>query len=304
MKLNNSYRLFFLLAGILLMLGGCRPKVLVFEDVSRSRTADAAQEQEKSGQKALTGQTKTGSTGSAHTNDNRTGSTGSVNTGDNKTGRSDPASVTNNEPDHTGTSSDSNNEAGNTGTSSDSNNEAGNVVESEAQIAVFVCGAVKNPGVFYLAEGSRVVKAVEAAGGFIGEADPDWINLARPLTDGEQICFLTKEEVREQKEKGICFAAPAGAAGENASRSDLQHPNAENPGAEDPNTENLSGTVNLNTADKKELMTLPGIGEVRAESILSYREMSGGFAYPEQICEVSGIGEAVYEKIRDRISVQ
>ena len=291
MKLNNSYRLFFLLAGILLMLGGCRPKVLVFEDVSRSRTADAAQEQEKSGQKALTGQTKTGSTETAHISDNRTGSTGSVNTGDNKTGRSDPASVTNNELDHTGSSSDS-------------NNEGGNVVESEAQIAVFVCGAVKNPGVFYLAEGSRVVKAVEAAGGFTGEADPDWINLARPLTDGEQICFLTKQEVREQKEKGICFADPAGAAGENASRSDLQHPNAENPGAEDPNTENLSGTVNLNTADKKELMTLPGIGEVRAESILSYREMSGGFAYPEQICEVSGIGEAVYEKIRDRISVQ
>ncbi len=140
------------------------------------------------------------------------------------------------------------------------------------RICVFVCGAVREPGVYELPEGSRVRDALAAAGGFREDADREYVNLAGPVADGDQIRLPTEEE--------------AAAAGNLTGAADQ------------------AGIVNINTADAGELMTLPGIGETRAEEIIRYRTRQGGFASPEEIMNVSGIGEASYEKIRDRITAR
>lgn len=141
-------------------------------------------------------------------------------------------------------------------------------------------GAVCTPGVYELPEGSRLFEALERAGGMTEAADQSFLNQAELLTDGVQIQVPTKEEVAS----GIAAEAnTSGAPGESGKTS--------------------QGKVNLNTATKEELMTLPGIGEAKADSILTYRESAGGFQSIEQIKEIEGIKDGVFEKIKERITV-
>lgn len=139
-----------------------------------------------------------------------------------------------------------------------------------AMIYVHICGAVSAPGVYELPEGSRIFEAVEAAGGFTEEAAQASLNLAQVISDEEQIVILTKEEVE--------------------SKARMER-------------EQQAGIVNLNTASKEQLMTLPGIGESRAEDIIRYRKESGGFQSVEEIMNVPGIKESAYLKIKDSITV-
>ena len=137
-------------------------------------------------------------------------------------------------------------------------------------LCVYVCGEVKSPGVYELPEGSRIVDAVEAAGGMTEAASGTWLNLAEPVSDGQKIEVPSEAEASElEKEQ----------------------------------QEAQSGLVNLNTASAEELMTLTGIGESKAEAILSYREEHGGFEKPEELMEIPGIKEGVFEKIRDQVTV-
>lgn len=147
-----------------------------------------------------------------------------------------------------------------------------------AELRVYVCGAVNNPGVVTLKPGSRVEDALEAAGGFSKEADRNYVNLADWVADGQQIRFPTKEEAEK-------LSVNAGEAGQSPAKAD-------------------SGVVNINTADESVLCTLPGIGEARAQDIITYREKNGRFETEEDIMKVSGIKTAVYEKIRDKITVK
>lgn len=149
---------------------------------------------------------------------------------------------------------------------------------------VHICGAVKTPGVYELEEGSRVMDAVEAGGGFLPEADQDSCNLAEPVTDGCQIYIMTEEEALE-----------AGKTGKTAG--------IRQSGQGDGKAGTEAGLVNLNTADKTALMTLPGIGESRADDILAWRSQNGGFERIEDIMKVSGIKEGAFEKIKDKITV-
>lgn len=142
----------------------------------------------------------------------------------------------------------------------------GGMAEEAAEIYVYVCGAVKNPGVVCLAEDSRADAALAAAGGFSENAATDAVNLAARLTDGEMLYFPTEEE-------------------------------AENSGTQD-------ARVNINTADKDALCTLPGIGASKAEEILRYREENGRFESCEDMMLVPGIGTGVYEKLREKITVK
>lgn len=149
-------------------------------------------------------------------------------------------------------------------------------VES-AIVYVHVCGAVEAPGVYELSAGSRVYEAIQAAGGFSEDAEQSYVNQAQMLSDGMKLVIPTVEE----------------AAGLDAS-------------AWQANTENVKrtdGTININTATKQELCTIPGVGETRAAAIISYRESHGGFTKPEDIMKVNGIKEGMYEKIKDSISV-
>ena len=157
---------------------------------------------------------------------------------------------------------------------------------SEAEpVIVHICGAVKAPGVYELEQGSRVMDAVNAGGGFLPEAAQDSCNLAEPVTDGCQIYIMTKQESLEaEKTSGIrqtgrISGASAAVSGTGA------------------------GLVDLNTADKTALMTLPGIGESRADDILEWRSKNGGFQRIEDIMKISGIKKGAFEKIKDKITV-
>ena len=151
-------------------------------------------------------------------------------------------------------------------------------------IRVYVCGAVVRSGVYELEEGARVADALETAGGFSQDADREWVNLARTVADGERVAFYTLEQTDKMKEQGILCEE-----GQNLS-SDRKNASG-------------SGLVNLNTATKEELMTLPGIGESRAMAIVNYREQQGSFQNIEEIMQIQGIKESVFATIRDLITV-
>ena len=136
-----------------------------------------------------------------------------------------------------------------------------------SRVCVYVCGAVEHPGVYLLPEGARLYQAVEAAGGFVQNADPEALNLAAPVRDGEQV--------------RIRFLGEETDAGNTAQPSD--------------------GRISLNRATREELMRLPGIGEARADAILAYREKHGPFQNPEDIMMVPGIKNSAYEKLKDYI---
>lgn len=144
-------------------------------------------------------------------------------------------------------------------------------------VLVHVCGAVNEPGVYELAADSRIVDAVEAAGGFAPGAASEYENLAAGISDGQKIYIPWIEDVTED---------PYGESRQSADSS------------------TTTGLVDINTADLAELMTLPGIGEAKAKAILSYRENGGVFSAVEDIMQVSGIKEAAFEKIKAYITVE
>ena len=145
----------------------------------------------------------------------------------------------------------------------DENNES---TEDTEHIFVYVCGAVNREGVYELPGGSRVYEAIAMAGGFREDADARNVNQAEVLEDEERIYVpIVGEEVRVDDEK--------------------------------------DARININKASKEELMTLPGVGESRAESIIKYREQQGAFQSIEEIMQVSGIKEGLFEKIKDFITI-
>ena len=150
--------------------------------------------------------------------------------------------------------------------------------EPKKEVVVHVCGAVNAPGVYVLPDNSRLYEAVAMAGGFCEDADTDYPNLARTVQDGERIYILSDEETNalttEQK--------VAGEAGE----------------------QTQEVLINLNTATVQQLTSLPGIGEAKAADILAYREKVGQFASVDELKNVSGIGEAMLERIKDKIIVK
>ena len=167
--------------------------------------------------------------------------------------------------------------------------------EEAKTLVVHICGAVSAPGVYELPAGSRIIDAVEAGGGFLPEADEACCNLAEEIVDGCQIYIMTKSEScadgQTEKKAGI----------QTSPDSDMQTTDRNVRSNSAPALEN--GLVNLNTADVAALMTLPGIGESRATAIISYREQHGAFAQIEDIMKISGIKQAAFSKIKDKITV-
>lgn len=153
--------------------------------------------------------------------------------------------------------------------------------EKAESVFVYVCGAVNVPGVYELDSGSRVYEAVALAGGMREDAAEEYVNHAKLLSDEEQVYIPTKEEAEQENTKGF----PGDAAL-----------------AETDGTNNKK--VDINTATEEELTTLSGIGDTRAKSIIEYREINGGFRTIEDLMNVEGIKEGVFEKIKDRITVK
>lgn len=138
------------------------------------------------------------------------------------------------------------------------------------EICVYVCGEVKEPGVYFLAAGSRADDALCAAGGFTEEADKSYVNLAAKVNDGDRLYFPGIAETEQER------------AAEKALK---------------------AGLVDINTADEALLCTLPGIGTSRAQAIIAYREEHGSFKSKEDIMKVSGIKDSAYRNICDKITV-
>jgi len=130
---------------------------------------------------------------------------------------------------------------------------------------IHVAGAVKFPGVYSLAPEKRIIDAVEAAGGVSWEADLNRINLAAPLADGMQVDIPLKQEVEVNS------------------------------------SPEKQGQIQINRASSEELETLPGIGPARAAAIIEFRERKGDFREPEDLLQISGIGEATLDRLREHI---
>lgn len=149
-------------------------------------------------------------------------------------------------------------------------------------LLVHVLGAVAEPGLVELEPGARVVDAIAAAGGLTAEADASGVNLARPVTDGEQLLVPRPGEAPSPQAGAAGGASGAGGA---------------------PGTAGGAGVVRLNTAGLAELDTLPRIGPALAQRILDWRAANGGFTSVEQLLEVAGIGDAVFAGLVDRVAL-
>ena len=151
----------------------------------------------------------------------------------------------------------------------------------EQLITVYVSGAVARPGLYELPAGIRAQEAVEAAGGFTEAANQEKVNLAKKLKDGSQV----NVPALKGSQKAI--------TGTNASAGT----------ASIGSQQKQAGLVNINTANITELDSLPGVGEVTAQRIVEYRQQHS-FTRIEDIMQVKGIGEAKFNKMKDRLTVQ
>lgn len=144
---------------------------------------------------------------------------------------------------------------------------------SDEIIYVYICGEVKHPGVYKFSKDDRVVEAIKASGGLTSKASAESINQAEKMKDGQQIIVPSKKQVTKK---------------ETTDATAIQ---------------SSSGKININTASAEELKTLSGIGESKANDIISYREEHGSFKSPEDIMKIQGIKEGIYNKIKDKITI-
>jgi competence protein ComEA len=151
--------------------------------------------------------------------------------------------------------------------------EAGTAAEGVQKLTVYVNGEVNSPGVYSLVTGSRIKDAIEASGGFTESADIKRVNLAKKVRDEDYIFIDTRDSTQ-----GAGGVSQGGISSE--------------------------GQVNVNTATKEELMTVPGIGEVTAQKIIDYREKNGDFQKIEDLTKVDRIGEKTLAKFKDKIEAR
>ena len=176
----------------------------------------------------------------------------------------------------------------------DNTEKTENIETNDSQsFVVYVSGYVNNPGVYELSAGSRVIDAIDAAGGYSKEAYDNYLNLASLISDGQMIYVPSEEEVESGSiERGVASGADGSGVG---------GVTGGNGGGNGGNSSGSGALVNINQASKEELMTLPGIGESKADKIIAYREENGRFSTPEGIMDISGIKDGLYNKIKDKI---
>ena len=142
----------------------------------------------------------------------------------------------------------------------------------DEKIFVDVKGAVKHPGVFETTKDKRVKDLIEEAGGLLEDADTSTLNLSQKVKD-QMVIYVLKHG---EKPKQI---------------------------TDDGSSSSNTDVININTANKEQLMKISGVGKTKAEAIISYREKNGDFKKKEDITKVHGIGKATFEKIKDKIEV-
>lgn len=146
-------------------------------------------------------------------------------------------------------------------------------IKKKSYFYVHICGEVKIPGVYKVEEGSRIIDLVRLAGGFTQKASEDFVNQAQVAADGERIYIPSIDETKGSLNTGK------------------------------PENGKTDGKININTASKEELMKLSGIGEAKADSIIAYREKNGAFKKTEELKQIEGIKDGLYNKVRDHITI-
>lgn len=172
--------------------------------------------------------------------------------------------------------------------------------KEEIYYYVDIKGAINNPNVYKVLKESRIIDVINMAGGLREDADTSIINLSKKITDEMFIVIYTKDELQKYKEQTISTEEIKKKIDEDILSVD------KNNDAEETHEENKkedTKLVNINTASKEELLTINGIGESKAESIIKYREENGEFKAIEEIENVPGIGEALFEKVKEYITL-
>ena len=162
-------------------------------------------------------------------------------------------------------------------------------------IKVDIKGEVKNPNIYTMNETERIIDVITKAGGLTKKADTSMINLSKKLTDEMVIIIYSKEQVRKYTETKK----------EEQKKQELCNEEVQNDACIEENKEEKEQTskININTATLEQLQTLPRIGEAKAKNILAYRKKNGGFKKIEEIKEISGIGESIFDQIKDYITI-
>lgn len=180
-------------------------------------------------------------------------------------------------------------------------------VSEEKYILVDVKGEVKKPGVYKLKENSRVIDAINVSGGLTKKAYTKYINLSRILKDENVIIVNSTSEIKKVSSGNNITEVKINNDSKNsASISESELITNDNVKSEEDNTVNSlenNQKININTATKEELMKLSNIGESKAEKIIDYRTANGNFNSIEDIKKVSGIGDKLYDSIKENITV-
>ena len=174
--------------------------------------------------------------------------------------------------------------------------------EEEVYYQVDIKGEVINPGIYTVKEGSRVIDVIRLAGDLTEVADTSVLNLSKKVKDEMVIIVYSYDEVvnftatkeNEEIEQEACL-----------SQNGIQNDACIKDSTDDTSSSSvvISGKLSLNTATLDELMTLPGIGEAKAQAIIEYREEVGAFQNIEELKEVSGIGDAIFDQIKENITI-
>lgn len=191
------------------------------------------------------------------------------------------------------------------GASSGASGSAGAAGGSTSPMTVHVVGEVKKPSVVQLSPGARVVDAVEAAGGLTKDAVTERINLAQPVTDGQQVLIPNEKTAAElHAAGGQAGLAPGGQAGNTSAGAPTDGTaGSDSEGRSTTDGAASGGLINLNTATAADLEELPRVGPVLAQRIVDFRTEHGPFTATEQLDDVSGIGPAMLEALLPLVSV-
>lgn len=187
--------------------------------------------------------------------------------------------------------------------------------EEVVVVSVDIKGAVKKPGVYEIENNRKVIDVVNMAGGFNDNADTSFVNLAKKVVDEMVVVIYTSEQIKEAKKREtislevndtcVCPIIDNDSCINNNTNNSKNSNNntSSNNNKSSNNNEGSNVLVNINTASLEELQTLSGIGEAKAQAIIDYRNEVGKFTKIKDITNVSGIGEAAFEKIKDNITV-
>ena len=172
---------------------------------------------------------------------------------------------------------------------------------SDIYYQVDIKGEVINPGIYTVKEGSRVIDVIRLAGDLTDNADTSVLNLSKKVKDEmviivysfNEVESFTKTKEKEEIEQEACI-----------NQNDIINDACIEDSSNDTSSSVvISGKISLNTANLDELMMLPGIGEAKAEAIIKYREEVGAFQNIEELKEVSGIGDAIFDQIKESITI-